>query len=127
MVRADIGLQEVPERRQGTRYLVQIPVTYLAHSGSMRGTVLDISSTGAGIKGAPPHEQLGGALVLQFDCFGTAETVALAARLVRLTERGFAVEFTDPEPFLTALLKIAMLHMEQREAGVQATSAGRGA
>ena len=127
MVRADVGLQEVPERRRGTRYLVQIPVTYLPHSGSLRGTILDISDTGAGIEGAPPHEQLGGPLVLQFDCFGTVDSIGLAARLVRLTERGFAVEFTEPEALLRALLKIAMLHMEQSEAGVQAASAGRGA
>ncbi len=125
MVRAEVGLQEVPERRRGTRYRVQLPVTYLPDSGSLRGTILDISATGAALEGAPPHDQLGGALVLQFECFDTVETIGLAARLVRLTERGFAVAFTEPDPFLTALLKIAMLHMEQREAGVQAASAGR--
>ena len=59
MVRAEDGLQEVPERRRGTRYLVQLPVSYRCAGGSMRGTILDISITGAGIEGAPPHEQLG--------------------------------------------------------------------
>ncbi len=89
----------------------------------MRGTILDISVTGAGIEGAPPHEQLGGTLVLQFECFGTIEPIGLDATLVRLTDRGFAVQFTEPEPFLKALLKLAMLHMEQHEARAPA---GRG-
>ncbi len=123
MVRAEVGLQEVPERRRGTRYLVQLPVRYRSAGGSMRGTILDISVTGAGIEGAPPHEQIGGTLVLQFECFGTIEPIGLDATLVRLTGRGFAVQFTEPDPFLKALLKIAMLHMEQREARAPA---GRG-
>ncbi len=123
MVRAEDGLQEVPERRRGTRYLVQLPVSYRSAGGSMRGTILDISVTGAAVEGTPPHEQLGGPLVLQFECFGTIEPIGLDATLVRLTERGFAVQFTEPEPFLKALLKLAMLHMEQHEAGA---AAGRG-
>ena len=116
MVRAEVGLQEVPERRRGTRYLVQLPVSYRSAGGSTRGTILDISATGAAVEGTPPHEQLGGALVLQFECFGTIEPIGLNATLVRLTDRGFAVQFSEPEPFLKALLKIAMLHMEQSEA-----------
>ncbi len=123
MVRAEVGLQEVPERRQGTRYLVQLPVSYRPPAGSLRGTILDISATGAAVEGAPPHEKIGGALVLQFECFGTIEPIGLDATLVRLTDRGFAVQFTEPEPFLKALLKLAMLHMEQHEARAPA---GRG-
>ncbi len=116
MVRAEVGLEEVPERRRGTRYLVQLPVSYRSPAGSMRGTIQDISVTGACIEGAPPHERIGGTLVLQFECFGTIEPIGLDATLVRLTDRGYAVQFTEPEPFLKALLKIAMLHMEQHEA-----------
>ncbi len=79
----------------------------------MDGTIVDISATGAHIEGAPAPEQIGGALVLQLDCFGGIGPIEFAARLVRPMEPGFAVEFTEPEPFLRALLKIALLHMEQ--------------
>ncbi len=37
MVRAEVGLQEVPERRRGTRYRVQLPVSYRLSAGSLRG------------------------------------------------------------------------------------------
>ncbi len=37
MLGAEVGLQQVPERRRGTRYLVQLPVSYRPPAGSLRG------------------------------------------------------------------------------------------
>jgi len=123
MVRADPGLQQVPERREGTRYLVQIPVQY-GSTGSSRGTLVDISATGASVEGPPPQEEVGQAFVLELDCFGTPTSIGLGVWLVRLNEQGFAVQFTETEPFLRALLKIALLHLEQDRAPAHDGPAG---
>ncbi|MCH6561611.1 MAG: hypothetical protein O7B23_01040 [Deltaproteobacteria bacterium] len=61
-------MQQVPERRRGTRYLVQLSVSYRPPAGNLRGPI-------------------------------------------------------EPEPFLEALLELALLHMEQRE---RRAPAGRG-
>ena len=49
MLRAEVGLQEAPERRRGTRYLVQLPVSCRPSAGSLRGPILNISATRAAL------------------------------------------------------------------------------
>ena len=38
MLGAEVGLQQVPEHRRETRYLVQLPVSYRPFAGSLRGS-----------------------------------------------------------------------------------------
>jgi CBS domain-containing protein len=92
------------EERVSPRFPARVAVRYLAEGVDGRGTLEDISATGARIGEASPRLAAGAALRLRIaNAPGLA--MELHGRVVRETEGGFAVEFSHVDEQLRSLLR----------------------
>lgn len=98
----------------------RVPVRFRAEFSNRRiegtGTVRNISTTGALIEPASPLPMAGVRITLQFSFLEESVPISVPARVVRETERGFAVEFLGLAERTRSLLGVAIAKLLTRRA-----------
>ncbi len=102
------------ERRAAPRFRIKAPVNFEAGFTEGWGTLADISTKGARIDEADPRLKKGSSVRLMISLVEGALPVKLKAKVVRETERGFAVEFAELEPRLEQLIRLAVAQESHR-------------
>jgi hypothetical protein len=96
------------ERRAAPRFSIKGPVNFEAGFTEGWGTLADISTKGARIDDADPRLKKGSRVGLMISLVEGALPIRVTAKVVRETERGFAVEFAELEPRLKQLIRLAV-------------------
>ena len=110
----DNGLRPALARESGSsgsaeRYRLRVQVGILTQDGQTKGSVRDMSISGARIEDSSLLPEEGSTLRLGFAFYAHALPVPIHAKVVRRTETGgFAVEFQDVD-FRTQILLRALL------------------
>ena len=89
---------ELPRYRREERLTASEPVDYWTRAGAFTAPLSDISVSGASIL-APPPGALGDTMMLRIKEIGE-----IAGRIVRASEKSFAVEFVQPDKSRDALI-----------------------
>jgi hypothetical protein len=87
-------LAETENRRSAPRFDLRAPTEY-SNGREGRGTTENISVSGALIENISDQRTVGTRLELRFSFFAGSYGTPFAGQVVRLTERGFAVEFSE--------------------------------
>jgi hypothetical protein len=100
--------QQDNNRRVARRFDIHVPVEFTTSSGEGTGMTGNVSMSGARIDSASAQPSAGTPLELRFSFFVGSFETAFPCRWVRLTEDGFAVEFSGLEPGQQLLLRSAL-------------------
>lgn len=92
------------ERRSETRFELRVPAKYLADDCRGKGTVENISRSGAWLDEVSKSPPAGTRLSLELRFFDGG-AITLSARVVREADNGFAVQFVDVNPRTRELLE----------------------
>jgi len=87
-------LPETEHRRSAPRFELRAPAEY-SNGRDGRGTTENVSISGALIENISDPQPVGARLELRFSFFAGSYGTSFAGRVVRLTDRGFAVEFSE--------------------------------
>ncbi len=100
-------MAETQDRRREPRFDVRAPAEYSdGRTGS--GTTENVSLTGTLLENISIQQPVGARLELHFSFFAGSYETPFAGHVVRLTERGFAVEFADLDRSHRQLLHSAL-------------------
>ncbi len=86
------------ERRAAARLVARLPVGYSGERREGRGTIVDLSSSGALLFHVSVQVPVGTKLELEFGALSDWPSFALRAEVVRCLADGFAVQFIDASP-----------------------------
>lgn len=100
-------MRETDDRRREPRFNVRAPTEY-SDGRTGRGTTENVSLTGALLENISSQQPVGARLELHFSFFAGSYETPFAGHVVRLTELGFAVEFTDLDSSRRQLLHSAL-------------------
>ncbi len=109
-----------PSNRSRPRVEVRFRAEYSGRRISGSGTVHNISETGALIEYAEPLIMEGGRIRLRFSFYEDSLPVDIPALVVRETEGGFAVRFSDLDPRTRTLLRVALRRAAVRAREIEA-------
>jgi hypothetical protein len=109
-------------KRASQRVHVRFPVSFTGHSTSGTAYAQNISVSGALLEDADPPLLAGGKIRLSFSLFPDSLPIEINAEVVRETEAGFAVRFSDLEVRAREVLRRAIVkalnsaaeHLEDR-------------
>jgi hypothetical protein len=96
-------------RRSAQRYLIRLPVAYATEATGASGLLVDVSNSGARVEGLPPEVDLGATIEVELCTLPGAEPLIFPAKMARMCDGGFAVEFLERDPFLRAVLRLTRL------------------
>ena len=96
-------------RRSAQRYLIRLPVAYASEVTNASGLLVDVSNSGARVEGLPPEAELGSTVEVELCTLPGEDPIVFPAKLARMCDGGFAVEFLERDPFLRAVLRLASL------------------
>ncbi len=102
----------IPERGK-LRASVRFRVDYIGPTFEGRGTVLNISKTGALIEDADRLLMTGSEIKLRFSFFHDSVPIEIPAQVVRETDQGFGVQFTKLSPRTRSVLGLAIAKLRQ--------------
>ena len=97
------------EKRGSARVHVRFPVTFTSHSTEGSAFAQNISTSGALLEDADPPLLAGGKIRLRFSLFPNSLPIEIEAEVVRETEAGFAVRFSDLEARSREVLRRAVI------------------
>jgi hypothetical protein len=97
------------DKRASQRIHVRFPVTFTSHSTEGTAYAQNISVTGALLEEADPPLLAGGKIRLRFSLFPDSLPIEIEAEVVRETEAGFAVRFSDLEVRSREVLRRAIV------------------
>ena len=100
-------MAETGNRPRKTRFGLRAPTEY-SEGRTGRGTTENISLSGALIENISEQQLVGTRLDLRFSFFAGSYETPFAGRVVRLTDRGFAVEFVELDSTQHQLLHNAL-------------------
>ena len=95
------------DKRASQRVHVRFPVTFTSYSTEGTAYAQNISATGALLEEADPPLLAGGKIRLRFSLF--PNSLPIEAEVVRETEAGFAVRFSDLEARSREVLRCAVV------------------
>jgi hypothetical protein len=96
------------ERRANQRVRVRFPVSFTGKNTEGRAYARNISTTGALLEEAEPLLVAGGRIRLRFSLFPDSLPIEVTAEVVRETQHGFAVRFTEMDPRFRGVLRMAV-------------------
>jgi len=112
-----------PIRRARPRVRVRFETQFRGRRTDGRGTVRNISTSGALIEPAKPLPLAGTRLVLRFSFYEGSVPIDVPARVVRETPGGFAVEFLGMDERTRSLLGLAIGKLLSQPSTSQPTAA----
>ena len=101
-----------PERRGAPRVRLLSHAFFSAGRVEGRGTLYDLSITGAGLKEATPLMKLGTKIRLTFALREDDSPIRIWGKVIRETETGFAVQFIEQDRRLNEWLQLVISQSE---------------
>ena len=101
-------MHDPTNRRGKPRVRVRFPVTFIGRNTEGRAYAENISVSGALLVDAEPLLLAGGKIRVSFSLFPDSLPIEIDADVVRETEDGFAVKFSDRDPRARGVLRRAV-------------------